>query len=80
MNCMNAENEFGYAKCRVIPNQGSISPTCLHTAYMRKDHKSAKIQSSHQCLFALWGSALTKAACKMLVKSTTGCRGTLGYC
>jgi len=35
-----------------------------------KDPKSTKIQSSHQCLFALLGSAGVKAACKMLVKLT----------
>ncbi len=32
--------------------------------------KSAKIQSSHHCLFALLGSECAKAAHKMLVKST----------
>jgi len=37
---------------------------------MRADPKSAKRQSSHQCLFALLGSAGVKAAGKTLVKST----------
>jgi hypothetical protein len=32
--------------------------------------QSAKRQSSHQCLFALWGSLHTKSALKSLVKLT----------
>ncbi len=38
------------------------------SAIMRADPKRAKRQSSHECLFALLGSALAKAARKMLVK------------
>jgi len=49
---------------------GSISPTCLHTAFRRIDSKSAKRQSRHQCLFALLGSVYIKAARKTLVKLT----------
>jgi len=37
---------------------------------MLTDPKSAKRQSSHQCLSVLLGSARIKAACKTLVKST----------
>jgi len=37
---------------------------------MRADPKSAKRQSSHQCIFAILGSALSKAARKMVVKWT----------
>jgi len=57
-------------------NKSSIRDVCrgqFHhhvygtTTFMRSDPKSAKRQSSHQCLF---GYALTKAACKMLVKLT----------
>jgi hypothetical protein len=54
-----------------INNQGSISPTCLREAFTCQDPKSAKRQSSHQCLFALLGPACAKAAHKMLVKSTS---------
>jgi len=38
----------------------------LQAAFARSD----PIPASHQCLFALLGSAVAKAACKMLVKST----------
>jgi len=55
---------------------GSISPTCLRTTFTFADTKSAKIQSSHQCLFALLGSARVKAPRKTLVKSTLGCSST----
>jgi len=41
-------------------------------AFSRKDPKSAKRQSSHQCLSALMESARIKAACRMLVKLTSG--------
>jgi len=34
----------------------SISPTCIWAAFTCKDPKSAKRQSSHQCLSALLGS------------------------
>ncbi len=47
-----------------------ISPTWLCTCFKRPDPKSEKRQSSHQCLFALLGSALVKAVRKMLMKST----------
>jgi len=49
-------------------DQGSISPACLGAAFTHSDPKSAKKQSSDQCLLALLGSSLVKAACKMLVK------------
>ncbi len=49
---------------------GFISPTCLCTAFTSTDPQSAKRQSSHQCHFALLGSAHVKSARKMLVKST----------
>jgi len=39
---------------------------------MSADSKRAKRASSHQCLFALLGSALVKAFCEMLVKLTPG--------
>jgi len=47
-----------------------ISPTCLQAAFMSADPKSTKGLSSHQCLFVIVGSALEKAACKILVKLT----------
>jgi len=40
----------------------SISTTCLCKAFTCADPKSTKRQSSHQCLFALLGSACLKAA------------------
>jgi len=40
------------------------------SAFICTVHKSAKRQSSHQCIFVLLGSSQVKAACKMLVKST----------
>jgi len=49
----------------------SILPTCLRKAFTYEDPKSAKRQSSHQCLFALLGSMHAKAARKMLVKSSS---------
>jgi hypothetical protein len=49
-------------------HQGTISPTCLCQAFMRKNPKSVKIQSSSQYLFALLGSAYVKAARKTLMK------------
>jgi len=51
---------------------GSISPTCLHTAFTRADPKSAKQQSTHKCIFALLGSTCIKAAHKTLMKLTVG--------
>jgi len=49
---------------------GSISPTCLQTAFTFKDPKSAKRLPSHRCLFALFGSLNVKSVCKTLVKLT----------
>jgi len=49
---------------------GSISPTCLQKVFTNAYPKSAKRQSSHQCLFALSGSAHEKSARKMLLKLT----------
>ncbi len=49
---------------------GQISQIRLQAAFTPKDPKSVNIKSSHQCLFALLGSALVKAAIKMLVKLT----------
>jgi len=51
---------------------GSISSTFLRKAFMCPDPKRTKRQSSHQCLFALLGSASIKAACKMLMKLAQG--------
>jgi len=48
------------------------STVCLHVVFMCADPKSEKKQSRHQCLFALLGSACSKAAHKTLVKSTLG--------
>jgi len=57
----------------VFKDQGSISPTsCFCVAFTHADPKSAKRQSSYQCLFALLGSASTKVAHKMLVELTPG--------
>jgi len=39
---------------------------------MHADPQSEKRQSSCQCLFVLWGSALVKASSKVLVKLTSG--------
>jgi len=47
---------------------------CLPAAITLADPQSAKRQSSRQCLFALWGSALLKATHKTLGKSTTSLR------
>ncbi len=44
----------------------------LGAAFMHADHKSAKRESSHQCFFALLGSAHAKAERKALVKMTPG--------
>jgi len=49
---------------------GSISPTCLCTAFTHKDPKSIKRQSSHQYLFTLLVSAQVKALRKTLMKLT----------
>jgi len=44
----------------------------LCAAFTSLDPKCAKRQSSHQCLFALFGPKHVKAAYKMLVKLTPG--------
>jgi hypothetical protein len=44
----------------------------LRAAFTFEDPKFAKIQSSHQYLFALLGSPHVKAVCKMLMKLTPG--------
>ncbi len=49
-------------------NQGSISSTCLYTAFTWPDHKNEKRHPSCPCLLALLGSARTKALFKALVK------------
>jgi len=51
---------------------GSISSTYLRAAFTHVDTNSTKRQSSHQFLFVLLGSLRSKAARKMLVKSTPG--------
>jgi len=52
----------------------SISPTCLRKAFTYADSKSATRHLGHLCSFALWVSALVKAARKMFVKLTPGVR------
>ena len=51
---------------------GSISSICLRAAFTISDPKSAKKLLDLTVFFALLGSALVKAACKMLVKLTLG--------
>jgi len=51
---------------------GSISPTCLRTAFTQADSKSAERQSSHQCLSALLKFLPAKEAHITLVKSSPG--------
>ncbi len=51
-----------------------ILPTYLCKAFTQADPKSAKRQSCHQSLPALFGSACIKAARKMFVKLTTDSR------
>ncbi len=63
----------------VIRDLKSISPTCLFTALMHKDPKSAKRQSIHQCLFTHLRSMQAKAAPKMLIKLPPFCRQDLSY-
>jgi len=46
----------------------AISPT-FYEQFLSEDPKSAK-KTSHQCLFALLGSAHVEASLEMLVKST----------
>jgi len=49
---------------------GSILPACLRAPFMSEDPKSVEIQSSHQYLLALLGSACMKDAHAMLMKLT----------
>jgi len=58
--------------CSWISRLGVNFTNVLQAAFTSSDLKSAKRQSSHQCLFALLGSARTKAAHKMLEKLTEG--------
>jgi len=44
--------------------QGLISTTFLQAAFKCEDPKSAKRQSSHECLFVILGSAHVKASVK----------------
>jgi len=55
----------------------SISPTCLCATFTCPDPKSAKRQSSLQCLVALLGSVHAKAGCETLVKSSPGVNFTI---
>jgi len=48
----------------ILVIEWSISPTCLCTAFPRKDPKSAKRQSSRQYLFVLLGSSHKKLLVK----------------
>jgi hypothetical protein len=45
----------------------SISSTFYSKLLSRQIPKAQKLQSSHQCLFALLGPTPVKGACKMLV-------------
>jgi len=63
---------FSVESRQFILSLGTILPTCLRAAFMLADPKSAKRQSSHQCLFALLVSVRVKAVHKMLVILTTG--------
>jgi len=51
---------------------GSISSTFYEQLLCMQISKAQKIQSSCQSFFALSGSALIKAACRMLMKLTPG--------
>jgi len=53
-------------------DQGLISPTFYLQLLRQHIPKEQKRLSSHQCLFALLGSASAKAVCKTLVKLTPG--------
>ena len=55
-----------------VHRKGSISPKSVQ-ALTSLDPKSAKRQSSCQCLFVLLESSFAKAACKMLIKLTLSC-------
>jgi len=50
------------------PGKGSISSTCLRTAFMRSDPKSAKETDGLTIFFALLRSLRKKASRKMLAK------------
>jgi len=61
-------------------DQGLISPTCLCTALCTQIPKSQNKYNQVVSLFTLSGSALVKAANKMLMKLTTGVKGlTFGF-
>ena len=47
----------------------------LRAAFMCADPKSAKDTVKPSVFYMLSGSALVKDGCKMLMKSTPGCRG-----
>ncbi len=57
-----------FVKGKKNRDKGLISPTCLCAAFTLADPKSAKRQSSHQCLFSLLGTEGTKAASKAVGK------------
>jgi len=59
---------------RQRPGVNFINILCQE--FMRADSKSVNIQSSHQYLFALLGSAGTKALSKKLIKLTPGVQFT----
>jgi len=54
----------------ILTKVGLDFTNALYAALMHTDPKSAKRQSSHQCLFALLGSASVKAAHKLMMKLT----------
>jgi hypothetical protein len=51
---------------------GSISPTCLCTAFMQTDSQRPKKSDKFSVFFALLGSARAKAVCRMLMKLAPG--------
>jgi len=51
---------------------GSISPTCLHTAFKSADPKNAEKSNALTVFFPLLRSGRVKTLHKMLVKSTPG--------
>jgi len=53
-------------------NLGSISPTCLCTAFTPVAPKSVRFQSSCKYLFTLLGSTVANTARRMLMKLTPG--------
>ncbi len=55
-----------------VRDQGSITPTYLHTNFTPLAPKSIRIQSSCLYLFMLLGSTGAKAARRMLMKLTIG--------